>query len=115
MKTHTPNHIPIKIRIINIVLSILLLGYGTYGVYINDIYIPGKSVRGIHISNVPMWILYAAMLCTALNLLSIVADHYDQRNNETNYRLFARVTQITGWVLFIVAILLDVIIKVPKW
>ena len=39
------------------------------------------------------------------NLLSIVADHYDLRNNERHYRIIAFTTQAAGWVLCGLAVL----------
>ena len=39
-------------------------------------------------------------------MLLAVVDHYDRRNNETNYRVAAKVTFIAAWVLFGSAIVL---------
>lgn len=58
----------------------------------------------------PMWIMLGAFACAVANLLSIVIDHYDRRNNEINYRRFAKVTRILGWVLFGLAIVLDIFV-----
>ncbi len=102
-----PNHIPFGERVINIILSAIIFGYGTYGVLTDDIYIPGRSAGGTHFHGEPTWILYGAFLCTAANLMSVVVDHYDKRNNVKNYKLFARLTQVAAWTLFILALLLD--------
>jgi hypothetical protein len=51
-------------------------------------------------------IMHAAMLCFALNLLAVVADHGDARNNETNCNLISRVTWTAGLCLVVLAILL---------
>jgi hypothetical protein len=51
------------------------------------------------------------MICATLNLLSVVADHYDERNNETNYRFFAKVTGSLGWILVVVAIVLTLVFQ----
>ncbi len=100
MATYSPNHIPFSIRVTYIVLSAILLAYGTFGIYVDDVYIPGSRSRGIHLHGEPAWIMYGAMLCAALNLLSMVLDHYDKRDNEVKYKLFAHLTQGTGWILF---------------
>lgn len=92
------------------VLSFILLGYGGCGAVIDDLYIPGKRSRGIHLHGEPLLIMYGAFICAALNLLSVVIDHYDRRNNERNYRRFAKIAQIMGWVLFGVAFLADLFI-----
>jgi hypothetical protein len=54
--------------------------------------------------------MYGAFLCAVGNMMSVVVDHYDQRNNENNYKLFARVTQIAGWTLFALALILDLFV-----
>jgi hypothetical protein len=107
---HNPNHIPPGERTVNIIASGILFLYGTFGVIIDDLYIPGKRRPGTHFHGEPAWILYAAFLCAVANMMSVVIDHYDKRNNETNYKLFARVTQTLGWTLFILALLLDLFV-----
>jgi len=101
---YKPNHIPAHERIQNVVYSILLFSYGTYGVWINDLYIPAKKSRkGIHLHDVPAWIMYGAMICACLVMISVVADHYDRRNNERNYKLFFNVFKYSGWCFFALA------------
>jgi hypothetical protein len=43
---YTPNHIPQNERVTNILVSIGLVLYGGYGIWVNDLYIPGKRSRG---------------------------------------------------------------------
>jgi hypothetical protein len=107
---YTPNHIPVSERITYVILSSILLVYGTVGIVFDDIYIPGRRRPGIHYHGEPAVIMYLAFLCAVANMLSIVVDHYDIRNNETNYKLFARVTQTAGWTLFGLAVLLDLLV-----
>ncbi|MDD5329342.1 MAG: hypothetical protein PHX38_05005 [Sulfuricella sp.] len=106
---YTPNHIPADERAQRTVFSILLFAYGTYGVWVNDLYIPGKRSRGIHLHDVPAWIMYGAIVCACLVMLSVVVDHYDRRNNETNYRLFAAVFSHLGWGFFGLSLIMAVI------
>jgi len=109
-KRYVPNKIDSSTRTWNIILSTCLLAYGTLGVSRDDIYIPGKRYSGTHFHGEPAWLLYAAMVCASLNLLSVVADHYDQRNNEINYKFFARATYLLGWMLFVLALILDALV-----
>lgn len=88
----------------------LLLVYGAVGVYMDDLYVRGKRGRGSHLHGPPAWIMYGAFACGALTLLSLVMDHYDQRNNERHYRAFAQWMRIIGWLLFFVAILADLLV-----
>ena len=106
---YRPNHIPAEERLKNIAFSILLFAYGTYGVRVNDLYIPGKRSKGVHLHDVPAWIMYGAIICACLVMLSVVVDHYDKRNNETNYRLFADVFKFLGWVFFGLSLIMAVI------
>ena len=73
--SYTPNHIPAGERITNALFSVLLLLYGSYGIWINDIYILGKHGKGIHLHDVPAWIMYGAIACACLVMLSVVVDH----------------------------------------
>ncbi len=103
----SPNHIPEGERWWNGFLSFLLLSYGTYGLSVDDIYLPGRRGPGMHFHGVAAWLVYGAMVTAAANLISVIVDHYDKRNNETNYRLFARATQVFGVVLFSLAVLVQ--------
>jgi hypothetical protein len=92
-RRHTPNHIPWFTRLWNAVLSACLLAYGAYGLSMDDISLPGYGRRAPHhVHGAAAWLLYGAMVCAALNLLSVVVDHDDVRRNATNYRRFAKVT-----------------------
>lgn len=106
---HTPNHIPIEQRFQNVAFSLLLFTYGTYGVWVNDLYVPGKRSRGIHLHDVPAWIMYGAVLCACLVMLSVVVDHYDKRNNETNYKAFADTFRFLGWGFFVLSLIMAII------
>lgn len=106
---YTPNHIPANERSTNIAFSIALFTYGTYGVYVNDLYIPGKRSKGIHLHDVPAWIMYGAIICACLVMLSVVVDHYDKRNNETNYKLFADIFRVLGWGFFGLSLVMAII------
>jgi hypothetical protein len=108
--SYFPNHIPKGERILNVVLSLLLLFYGTAGVMADDLYIPGKHRPGIHFHGEPAWIIYGAFLFAIANMMSVVIDHYDKRNNETTYKVFARVSQILGWTCFVGALALDLFV-----
>ncbi|HRH06398.1 MAG TPA: hypothetical protein PK702_11305 [Burkholderiaceae bacterium] len=104
---YEPNKIDPVTRFWNIFLSTCLLIYGTVGIINDEIFIPGRRSRGALFHGEPAWVLYGAMICASLNLISVVIDHYDTRNNEINYKRFAQVTQYLGWGLFILALVLD--------
>jgi hypothetical protein len=97
--------ISIPDRIAHAVAALAILAYGAFGLRQNDLYIPGRFGPGIHFRGIPAWAMYGAFICAALNLLSVAADHFDASVAERNYHVFAKVTQIAGWTLFIGAIL----------
>jgi hypothetical protein len=107
---YSPNHIPRGERIKNVLLSSVLLAYGTFGIWIDDLYLPGKRGPGVHLHGVPAKVMYVAMLFACANLLTVVVDHYDQRNNEHRYRRIAKLTQVAGWVTFGLALVLDLFV-----
>ena len=66
---------------------------------LDDIYIPGKRGKGIHFHGAACTLIYGAFIFGAANFISVIVDHYDKRNNETNYQKFAKVTRIIGLIL----------------
>lgn len=104
------NHIPLRTRGMHILYSSALIAYGAYGIAVDHLYIPGKRTDGVVLHGAAAWIMYAAMLCASANLLSVVVDHYDRRNNETNYRAFAKWSEIAGWLLMVLALLVSAIL-----
>ena len=104
---YIPNHIPKGERVSHIIFSLLLFAYGTFGVWVNDLYVPGRRSRGVHLHDSLAWVMYGAILCACLVMLSVVIDHYDQRNNEVNYRSFASLFKGIGWIFFILSMVLS--------
>ena len=100
---YSPNKIPHKKIMFNTVFSVILILYGGYGIYVNDLYIPGRhgvSHRAIHLHDEAALLMYAAFICGCLVMLSVVVDHYDERDNEHKYQLFAKCFKFLGWGLF---------------
>ncbi len=102
MSNHVPNQIPLDKRVRNLLLSVALLAYGGYGIYMNDLWIPGR--RGMHLTDESALIMFAAFVCGSLVMLSVVVDHYDKRNNEQKYKAFADFFSLTGLGLFVAAL-----------
>lgn len=104
---YTPNHIPAKVRIESIVLSLFLIGYGAVSWYLDEMFLPAKSGGGIVIHGLALKLMFCAMICAAFNLAAVVLDHYDQRNNERHYIIFSKVTRFLGWTLLLLALAAD--------
>jgi hypothetical protein len=92
-------------RVCHSLLAICLLAYGAFGLYYDDIYLPGKRSRGIHFHGVAAWIVFGAFVCASLNLIFVAGDHFDSSAGERNYHIFARITQVLGWSLFAGAVI----------
>jgi len=110
LRKYVPNFIPFSDRIFNIAASFFLLIYGTYGLMVNDIYIPGKRSRGIHFYDENAIMVYAAFICASIVMISVVIGHYDQRDNEHRYKAVGRFFKISGWVLFFIACVLSLFV-----
>lgn len=109
---YKPNRIPLEERIASILLLIIILLYGTVGVLVDDIFIPGKRAgQGSHFHGILAWMLYIAILCAIANMRSVVFDHYDKRNNEKNYHRFAAVTKTVGGIIFLIVMVLSIFIR----
>lgn len=109
MDRYIPNHIPLGERWWNASLSLLILAWGAYGLWADDLVVPTKRGNSLHLHGTAAAIMFGAMIASVLNLLAVVADHFDIRNNELAYRRFAFGTQVSGWALFSAAILVHVV------
>ena len=105
---YIPNQIPFGKRIRNTIFSIVLVIYGGFGLYINDLYLPGRD-GGVHLHDESAFIMYGAFICGVLVMLSVLLDHYDKRNNERKYQLFAKIFEYLGWGLFINAFIINAV------
>lgn len=106
---YVPNHIPAKERLINVFFAACLVGYAILATRIDDFYIPGKRGHGIHLHGVSMWIMVAAAVCAVIALLTVVIDHYDQRDNERVYEHIGKIARRAGWCLFVAAFIVDLL------
>jgi hypothetical protein len=102
------NHYTVWQRVRNTLLALALLAYGGLGLYIDDLVLPGKRGRVIHLQGAPKWALFAAIGCAAAVLLALVIDHYDRRHNEHHYDRFKRQATSAGWSFLTVAVLWQV-------
>lgn len=108
MDRYIPNHIPASERWWYFGLSLLILAWGSYGLWTDDLIVPiSKRGRSVHLHGTAAVVMFCAMLAAILNLLAIVVDHFDIRNNELTYRRVAFVTQVVGCVLFVSAIVVQ--------
>ena len=88
----------------------LLLAYGAVALLIDDLYLPGRYGRGVHLHGVPMWTFVGGMAMTSAMMASVVVDRYDERSNEPRYLAFARWTRRGALILYVAAFALDLVV-----
>lgn len=108
-KLYKPNNIGIEIRTMNIFIALILIIYASYSVVKNNFYIPTK--RGLLLfHDESAWLTLIVFFIAAINLLSVVIDHYDKRDNEELYRKFRKITFWLGWITLILSLVLDIFV-----
>ena len=97
-KPYIPNSIPGKVRLINLSFGLGGIVYGVYGLHRNDLFIPSRRGPGTHLHDGAAMLMVAAIACGCAVLLSVVLDHYDERNNEAHYQRAAQVLRWLAWI-----------------
>ena len=97
-KPYIPNSIPGKVRLINLSFGLGGIVYGAYGLHRNDLFIPSRRGPGTHLHDGAAMLMVAAIACGCAVLLSVVLDHYDERNNEAHYQRAAQVLRWLAWI-----------------
>ena len=105
--SYTPNHISLDKRAVYLVVSSGIIFYAVGSLLQDDFYIwfPGKRGRHIseHLHGTAAWLAAGATFAAASSLLAVVVDHYDRRNNERNYRAYARFSFLLAISLLVLA------------
>jgi hypothetical protein len=104
MAGYLPNHIPAKSRWLHSIFATGIVAYGAWGVWVDDLFLPGRRGPGIHLHGTPAWVMFGAMACASLLMLLVVVDHYDRRDNERNYKAIASVISWVMGALFFTAL-----------
>jgi hypothetical protein len=105
-RLYTPNVIPTVDRRGYILWSALLIVYASWGVWLDDVFIPSRRGGGMHFHGHAALAMGAALVFAAITFVIEVIDHFDRRNNEHWYDRYSCVAIIAGWVLAIAAMFL---------
>lgn len=112
---HVPNHIELDKRATYLALSALIIFYAVASLARDDFYVwlPSRRGRDIseHLHGAAAWLAALATFSAAANMLSVVVDHYDRRNNETNYRAFAKWSLRSAVALLVLAMMVHAVTK----
>ena len=90
-----------------VIYALVLIAYCGLSLYSDTFYVPAKSGRGVTLHGARAAIMCIAILCGIACLISMVMDHYDRRDNEEAYKLFAMRAKYTGWGLFFLALFMN--------
>lgn len=97
---YRPNAVLLEARIFYGVLAVVLICHGAFGVWNKEIYIPGKF-SSIYLYGASLWMMSGALLSGSLALISMIVDHYDQRDNEASYARFLTFTAYLAGALYL--------------
>lgn len=103
MTAYQPNHIPAKARWLHLVFAIGILAYGAWGVWVDDLYVPGRRGPGIHLQGTAAWLMFGAMAGASSLMALVVVDHYDRRNNERDYKTWSERLAVVMGALFVLS------------
>lgn len=109
---YTPNTVPLRTRVINILVGIFCVGYSGYCLWLGQMYFPfinkyapGQSMA-ITFRGAEAWVMAAALLSAVLFCVLSVADHYDQRRNERSYQRGVRISVLLFGVFMSIAMIM---------
>lgn len=109
---YTPNEVPLRKRVINILIALFIVAYCCCSLWIDRLYVPfinrhapGQSV-GITFRGIDAWVMAAALLCAVLFCVLSVADHYDRRRNERRYQKFVQACILMFTVFMCIALVM---------
>lgn len=105
---YIPNEIPAMTRLFNIIVSFGIIAYGSYGLYINELYVPMRRGASMTLSGTPAVVMFLAIVCATTMMATEVIDHYDKRDNEHSYYDIARKARIGASALFFIAIIASI-------
>lgn len=100
-----PNHIPLKRRLSHVAGSAFLLVYSTWSLAIDDFVLPAKRAGIVHLHGTAALLMFFCSISVIVGLLSVIADHYDRRNNEIVYAHVSAAANWFAWTFFIAALL----------
>lgn len=108
-ENYIPNEIPLTNRLSNSFFSLGIFLYGSFGLYINELWVPlGKRIS-IVLTGISAILMFVAILCASVMMIAEVVDHYDKRDNEHKYYKVALYFKNIAYAGFGIAVLVGLI------
>ena len=110
---HKPNRNSLSRRIASGFAALALSAYGVYGIFVDDLLIPGRS--SLHLTGLSAWIMGLALLCAAIHLALVLVDHFDKPDYKAPYELLQTRLRRLGWAFAGLALALHLAgVRFPK-
>jgi len=106
---YIPNEIALKNRLTNSLFSLGIILYGSYGLYVNELWVPLAKRISIVLSGISAILMFLAILCASVMMIAEVVDHYDTRDNEHTYYKVALYFKYAAYAGFGIAVLVGLI------
>lgn len=88
-RSYAPNKYSFAELCFCVLTGVGLLIYGTHGFMVGKLFLPGSFGRAMQLEGfLPTLLFLFASISWALGLLSVVVDHFDERDNEAAYERF---------------------------
>lgn len=105
--SYVPNVLPLKKRITETLVTLLVLVYCGYSLWRDALFLPNISrsqssgISSFTLHGVEAWLVSGALVFGVLQFSVQVIDHYDKRNNEALYEKIAQLCQMLMWVCLV--------------
>lgn len=100
---HSPNHIPLGMRLISAVVALTWTGWALIGLLSGHMFLLISRRGPIQFSGIPAWLFSAAVMASAVACAVVILDHYDRRKNEASYQRTRRRLWWTALLFFCLA------------
>jgi len=106
-KDYVPNKVSRRARLGNLVLAVLLISLGCYGIWKQELYLPLNRRSDVTLYGHATYVAMVAFSLGAIYFLLEVFDHYDKRNNEHIYKRLRVIFRGFACMVFIFAIIVN--------
>lgn len=103
---YTPNHLSALERFVALFWAAGLVGFSALGLAKGEIPIVGGKGAGVLVGGAGLWVMLCANLLLAAAALVALADHYDRRNNERQYRRAFGILGLGGVGVLVLAVVM---------